>query len=104
MGPWKETRPGEEGGACIGSKARGRGWKVAWLSRYRAGAPSLLGTEARADPSDCGKQPPHAGLDLPRESASPHRWKVGPPRSGQKRGEGSALLSLRSPPRYQGRW
>lgn len=86
--------PGEEGGACSRSETRERGWKVAWLSRYRARASSLLGTEARADPSSCGKQPPHACLDRPRESAFLYRWKVGPPGSRQKRGEGSGLLSL----------
>lgn len=34
--------PGEEGGACKGSEAEGRGWKCAWLSAYGARAPSLL--------------------------------------------------------------
>uniref|UniRef100_A0A8I3PXS5 ADP-ribosylation factor-like protein 3 n=2 Tax=Laurasiatheria TaxID=314145 RepID=A0A8I3PXS5_CANLF len=75
VGPWKETWAwgGRRGLQPV--RTRGRGWEVAWLSGYRAGAPSVLRTEMRADPSNCGQQPPHAGLGLPRESASPHRWK-----------------------------
>lgn len=41
-GPWRESGPGEEGGACNLSETRGRGWKGAGLSRYGARAPSLL--------------------------------------------------------------
>ena len=41
-GPWRESGPGEEGGAFNLSETRGRVWKGAGLSRYAARAPSLL--------------------------------------------------------------
>lgn len=41
-GPWRESGPREEGGACNLSETRGRVWKGAGLSRYAARAPSLL--------------------------------------------------------------
>lgn len=99
---------GRKAGLATGPKlgeGAGRGCgRVRGCPGTEPGLHHYSGDEMRADPRSYGEQPLHAGLDLPGESASPCRSKVGFASARPEAGRGPALLSLRSRRRYQGRW